>query len=100
MYRRARAQLSTSLERYRLTNRAWDNWKKIGAHSLGNQVTLLERLWRAGEISTTEYLVQINQTLDTQTAAEELRGRLWQSWFDWLAASGQVEGWLNLSKSS
>jgi outer membrane protein, heavy metal efflux system len=98
MYRRARAQLTTSLERYRLTNRAWDSWKKIGAQSLGSQVTLLERLWRAGEISTTEYLVQINQTLDTQTAAEELRGRLWQSWFDWLAASGQVEGWLNLSK--
>jgi len=99
MYRRARAQLSISLERYRLMNRAWDNWKKIGAYSLGSQVTLLERLWRAGEISTTEYLVQINQTLNTQTAAEELRGRLWQSWFDWLAASGQVEGWLNLSKS-
>jgi outer membrane protein, heavy metal efflux system len=99
MYRRARAQLSISLKRYQLTDRAWDNWKKIGAHSLGSQVTLLERLWRSGEISTTEYLVQINQTLDTQTAAEELRGRLWQSWFDWLAASGQVEGWLNLPKS-
>jgi outer membrane protein, heavy metal efflux system len=97
MYRRARAQLTASLERYRLTNRSWDSWKKIGAQSLGSQITLLERLWRAGEISTTEYLVQINQTLDTRTAAEELRGRLWQSWSDWLAASGQVESWLNLS---
>jgi outer membrane protein, heavy metal efflux system len=96
LYRRARAQLTTSLERYQLTYRAWDNWKKIGAQSLGSQVTVLERLWRAGEISTTDYLVQVNQTLDTRTAAAELRGRLWQSWFDWLAASGKVDAWLGL----
>ncbi len=100
MYRRARAQLMTSIERYQLTNTAWENWKRLGAKSLGSQVKLLERLWRAGEISTTDYLVQINQTLDTQTAAEGLRARLWQSWLDWLAASGQVESWLGLSSSS
>ena len=97
LYRRARAQMTTSLERYQLTDRAWDNWKKIGAQSLGSQITVLERLWRAGEISTTDYLVQVNQTLDTRTAAAELRGRLWQSWFDWLAASGKVDAWLGLT---
>jgi outer membrane protein, heavy metal efflux system len=97
IYRRAHARLTSSLESYRLADRAWDNWKKIGALSLGSQVTVLERLWRAGEISTTDYLVQINQTIDTRTAAAELRGRLWQSWFDWLAASGKVDVWLGLT---
>lgn len=97
LYRRARSQMTTSLERYQLTHRAWDNWKKIGAQSLGSQIAVLERLWRAGEISTTDYLVQVNQTLDTRTAATELRGRLWQSWFDWLAASGTVDAWLGLT---
>ena len=97
MYQRAHAQLVTSLERYRLAENAWMNWVETGQPSLGNQLNVLERLWRAGEISTTDYLVQVNQTLDTRTAAAELRGRVWLSWFDWLAASGQVEEWLNLS---
>jgi len=99
MYRRARAQLITRLERYRLAENAWSNWKNIGQPNLGSQINVLERLWRAGEISTTDYLVQVNQTLDTRTAAAELRGRVWLSWYDWLFASGQVEEWLALSET-
>ncbi|MFQ5660161.1 MAG: TolC family protein [Gammaproteobacteria bacterium] len=97
LYRRARAELKTSLDRYRLANQAWQNWLNMGQLSLGNQITVLERLWRAGELSTTDYLVQLKQTLDTRIAAAELHGRLWQTWFAWLAASGQVDTWLGLS---
>ena len=99
IFRRARAKLTASLERYQLTNMAWDNWLQIGQESLGNQLSVLERLWRAGEISTTDYLVQINQTLETRAAAVELRGQLWQSWFNWLEASGQIDLWLGLSNT-
>lgn len=97
LYRRARAELKTSLDRYRLANQAWQNWLNMGQLSLGNQITVLERLWRSGELSTTDYLVQLKQTLDTRIAAAELHGRLWQTWFAWLAASGQVDTWLGLS---
>lgn len=99
IFRRARAKLSASLERYQLTNMAWDNWLQTGQESLGNQLSVLERLWRAGEISTTDYLVQINQTLETRAAAVELRGQLWQSWFNWLEASGQIDLWLGISNA-
>lgn len=93
-YRRARAQLLSAAERYRLTRGAWTAWQDSGQASLGSQVELLERIWRAGEMSTADYLVQINQTLDTRINALEVQGRLWSAWADWLVASGQIDAWL------
>lgn len=88
--RRARARLTSSVTRYQITRTAWQAWEATGKPSLGSQVDLLERLWQAGELSTTDYLVQLNQTSETRTSAFELRGQLWQSWFEWLAASGRI----------
>lgn len=93
-YRRARAQLLSAAERYRLSRGAWQGWLSIGQASLGSQVELLERLWQAGEMSTTDYLVQLNQTLDTRIDALEVQGRLWSAWAEWLVASGQADAWL------
>jgi cobalt-zinc-cadmium efflux system outer membrane protein len=94
IYRRARADMAANLERFNLVRDAWDNWLTTGRQSLGSQVNVLERLWRAGEIGTTDYLVQVNQSLDTRAEAEALRGQLWHTWADWIAASGQVDEWL------
>lgn len=96
-YRRARAQLLSAAERYRLSRGAWAAWLRTGQVSLGSQVKLLERIWRAGEMSTADYLVQLNQTLDTRTTALEAQGRLWTAWADWLVASGQMDAWFGQS---
>jgi len=94
LYRRSRAQLEASGQTYRLSRSAWQVWENTGAVSLGGQIKLLQRLWQAGEISTTDYLVQLKQALDTRASAIEQRGRMWQAWIDWLLASGQIENWL------
>jgi len=96
IYRTSRAQLISTARRFELGRQAWDDWRQTGQTSLESQTQLLERLWQAGELSTADYLVQIKQTLDTRTAATELHGSLWQSWFQWLAASGKAEFWLGL----
>jgi len=96
-YRRARAQLLSAADRYRLSHGAWQTWLRTGQTSLGSQVSLLERIWRAGEMSTADYLVQLNQTLDTRIDALEVQGRLWTAWADWLVASGQADAWLSQS---
>ena len=93
-YRRARAGLQSAAARYRLSHGAWQTWLASGQASLGSQVELLERLWQAGEMSTADYLVQLNQTLDTRSDALEVQGRLWTAWADWLVASGQADAWL------
>ncbi len=97
-YRRARAQLVSASGRYRLTREAWVDWQQSGQTSLDQQTELLQRIWRAGELGTTDYLVQLNQALATQTSAIELLGSLWQAWSDWLAAAGQLDPWLGTSR--
>jgi len=89
-------QLKTTSQRYALTHETWIEWQQSGETSLSSRIVLLERLWKSGELSTTDYLVQVKQTLDTQSAATKLRGRVWQAWSDWLAASGTVFKWMNI----
>ena len=91
---RAHARLVSAAERYELSRGAWRDWKLAGQASLTQQTIQLRRLWEAGELSTTDYLVQVRQTLDVQESALELRQALWRAWFEWLWASGQVDAWL------
>lgn len=96
LYRRTRARLLAAVERYRLSRAAWATWLNSGQASLTRQAELLERIWQAGEMSTADYLVQLNQTLETRSDALEVRGRLWSAWADWLVASGRIEAWLGV----
>ncbi len=89
--RRVRARILAAAQRYRLGREAWSSWQRSGQGSLRNRLTLLERLWRIGELSSTDYLVQLDQTLDTRVSALEVRGRLWRAWADWLVSSGQLD---------
>lgn len=93
----ARAELLAAARIYRNACHAWKNWEASGAPRLGQRTDLLDRLWQAGEINTTDYLVQLKQALDTEVSAIEQRGRMWQAWAAWLAASGQVDQWLKLA---
>lgn len=88
--RRAHARFIAAAQRYRSTQQAWTAWEGAGAPSLGMQTALLERIWQAGELSTADYLVQLNQVLGTRATALDLRGQLWRSWIEWLAASGRL----------
>jgi cobalt-zinc-cadmium efflux system outer membrane protein len=97
--RHAYARLLSATERYQLSQDAWEEWQQIGETSLQRQVDLLKRLWEAGELSTTDYLVQIRQTLDTRGSALDLELTLWNAWFEWLAATGLADNWLGLEKS-
>ena len=95
--RQAYARFQGAQERYQLSQAAWEDWQRIGGVSLKRQTDLLWRLWEAGELSTTEFLVQLKQTLDTRESALELRAALWRAWFEWLTASGRIESWLDTS---
>jgi len=97
LMQQARANLLAAAEIYRNAHRAWKHWEASGASRLGQRTDLLDRLWRAGELNTTDYLVQMKQALDTEISAMEQRGRMWQAWAGWLAASGLVDRWLDLA---
>ena len=94
--RKARSELFTSAYRYQLLHETWNGWLQTGQSSLSSQLSLIQQLWQAREISTAEYFMQLNQTLNTRTSAIELRQDLWRAWIDWLLATGQVNTWLGL----
>jgi len=97
--RRAGADLVASADVYENSREAWNVWEASGAPRLSQRTDLLERLWRAGELNTTDYLVQLKQALDTEVSAIEQHGRMWQAWAGWLADSGQADQWLNLTRA-
>ena len=94
----AHTRLLAATTRFQSTRNAWITWQESGQVGHEKQTNLLKRLWEAGELSTTDYLVQLNQILDMQASATELRHQLWRAWFDWLTTSGEVSHWLGLGE--
>ncbi len=97
MFRNLRGEVLSTTERYRLLQVAWRNWKQSGRISVNRQLKLIKKLWRAGDMSTAEYLIQLKQALDTQAAGLSLRGQLWRSGFNWMNTTASIDTWLNLN---
>jgi len=94
-FRDQKARLLAITARYRLVQVAWSEWQRTGRSSIKRQLDLIKRLWQAGDMSTTDYLVQLKQALETEAAGLELRGRVWNSSFEWLYTTARLANWLN-----
>ena len=91
------ARIKNARARYKLVSSAWAQWFNRGNLSLQQRIEILEAQWQSGEISTTDYLLQVQQTLDTRITSAELHGNLWSAWVEWLSGSGTLSNWFNLS---
>ena len=67
-----------------------------GQQAHRDQIILLEKMWQAGELTATDFLIQAKQNIDTLMTATSLKGEVWQAAIAWLEASGQVEIWLGI----
>ncbi len=92
----AQAFLVGAAERYELSRSAWGEWEQLGRKSLDRQSEELRRLWQAGDLSTADYLAQLEQTIHVRESALDLHSQVWRAWFEWLLAAGQVDAWLGL----
>ncbi|MBL0162481.1 MAG: TolC family protein [Xanthomonadales bacterium] len=96
----AHVRLKIDAERQRATTnyassrRAWSRWQSSRGTDIEHRAQLLERLWREGELSTADTLLQLRQTLDTALAGIELEARVWRDYGDILAAADQLERWV------
>ncbi|MET0225483.1 MAG: TolC family protein [Dokdonella sp.] len=95
-HRQAVAEAEQAGTSYNALREAWQHWQHSRASNANERATLLQRLWEAGELSTSDYLVQLKQSNDTELAASRLRARAWQAFADWLGASGELDRWLGL----
>jgi cobalt-zinc-cadmium efflux system outer membrane protein len=100
--RRVELELRARAERtagsYGAVRDAWYRWSQSPGTDVTARADLLERLWRAGEISAADYLIQLKQSLDTALAGAELRGRLWRSYVDALYSTGQLDVWVGFDR--
>jgi len=95
---RAKAHLLGAHRRYSLVYTAWQSWKLTGMTSLQQQMDLIQTIWKAGEMSTADYLVQAKQNVDAQETAVELSSQMWMAWIEWLTVSGKLENWILQAK--
>lgn len=93
-HRTLSARLRGSREQFRTLYRGWELWLKGGHGSILKRAKFLERLWQAGEMSTTDYLLQLQQTLDIRITGIEFEGDLWSAWVGLLEASATLDHWL------
>ncbi|MEE9352052.1 MAG: TolC family protein [Thiotrichaceae bacterium] len=89
------SRLKSAAQTYHLTYTGWQSWTKIAGNSLQKQSYLLMRLWKAGEVSTSDYLLQLNQIREVELNQVKLKGNVWKAWFDWLSVSNQFRQWLD-----
>jgi cobalt-zinc-cadmium efflux system outer membrane protein len=93
-----RARAERNISSYDAVRDAWTRWSQSKGTAIAARADLLERLWRAGEVSTADYLIQLKQTLDTALAGADLRGRLWRSYVDTLYSTGQLDTWVGFDR--
>lgn len=87
---RTDAALTQARASYVALRAAAVSFRQSRASAFDERATTLEKLWQAGEIGTSDYLVQLKQNLDTALSGITLESQTWQAWFDYLAAAGRL----------
>ncbi len=86
--------MKQSLNNYQQLQERVLSWQKLTAKRLKNSQKLLNRQWKSGDISTSDYLFSLRQRTDTLIANIELEGEMRRAWVEWLLASSQIQIWL------
>ena len=89
-----RARLEGARDNFRQQQRRWDTWQQLAESRLDDNDTLLKRVWEQGELTTQNYLLALNQSLDTRLSGIALREAMQQAWIEWLQQSAQLDAWL------
>ncbi|NQD37645.1 TolC family protein [Permianibacter sp. IMCC34836] len=100
MRRRVRAEAYQATVRYNALLTAWQRWQQSPASRVTARADLLQRMWEAGELSSADYLVQLNQTLDTSARGRQLNAQVWQAWLNWLQTTGEFLSWAGLPETN
>lgn len=74
------AAIRSAMRSYQRAVQAVESWQRLGVPSLERQSETLIRLWRAGELSATDFLVQMRETGRANTTAIDLRATAWAAY--------------------
>jgi len=83
----------------RLTER-YQDWRELVLSSGQEAASALAQQWRAGDINTSDYLQSQRQLSSSYLVGLTLETALYQSWLEWMGASGQLESFLQAQVSN
>jgi cobalt-zinc-cadmium efflux system outer membrane protein len=92
---RSDAVLTQAQVTYAALRSASESFRLSRANAFDERARTLENLWQASEIDTSDYLMQLKQSLDTALSGLVLESQTWQAWFDYLAAAGRLTEWID-----
>ncbi len=79
----------TAYDTYQLSLTSWSVWR-ANAGPNDDRIASLEGLRNAGEVTLTEFIVQLRESLDAAKQGVAIRDAAWQAYAEWLAASSQA----------
>ncbi|MCE9782339.1 TolC family protein [Shewanella algae] len=82
-------QFNYSLPRLK---QSWLDWQQQALVAGRKAAELFGQRWRSGDLSTSDYLTSRRQLASSFQAGLELEAALYQSWLEWMGASGQLPG--------
>lgn len=71
------AAIRAAARSYQRAVQTLEAWQRVGVPSLEKQSELLTKLWRAGELSATDFLVQLRETARANATEIDLREAAW-----------------------
>lgn len=90
------AALKASLNNYRFLQKRWRNWREQFQTRQIQAMQVIEQSWRAGDLSTSDYLTAMQQQLESQFAGVELQTQYRLAAIEWLYRSGELSKTLAL----
>jgi len=97
----ARRETKTELEAARASyveaNHGWRMWQEQAVAPLEQQAALMERMWLGGEITATDYFIQIRETARVAQQGSELKTSAWTSLASVLKASSGFETFMGVA---
>ena len=87
------ADLKRMFNIYKGHKKSLISWYKLAKPSLSDYTKSLEQQWNAGELSATNYLLQVKQGIDTAMTGIEIKSHAWLAWANYMALTNQIENW-------
>ena len=74
----------------------WQAWQSHGAPPAAQETALLQRLWVSGEMSATDYFVQLRETVRVAQQGADLWAEAWATLADALRAADRIDSAVGL----
>ncbi|CCG41369.1 TolC family protein [Magnetospirillum molischianum] len=95
--REIKTELAAARSSYVEAHRGWKMWQEQATAPIEQQAALMERMWLGGEITATDYFIQIRETARVAQQGSELKTSAWTSLATVLKASNGFETFMGVA---